>query len=239
MGLFKKKTVQEQLDLNELLPDRETVTKLKKQLTSVQTARSKMDSRLTEIESEVKAAIEAEETFTTEGKGIDGALSAITDFLKKKKEQPDPELLAEEIQHLNAWWHSYSVPILNQIYAEMKALFILQQERVTQLEETFETASNTAEIDEVYSLLTADCSELFTQFSSIARVKDAVTDKETYNTVNLKFPARNSVAHKQAVASSQGRSAALHQSRLQEATDAQALADGRESAVNPWLQARQ
>lgn len=238
MGLFKKKTVQEQIEIESLLPDKETVTRLKKQLTAVQTARSKMDDRLAEIEAEVKAAIEAEQTFTTEGKGIDGALTAINDFLKKKKEQPDPELLAEEIKYLNQWWSQYSVPILNQIYGEMKALFNLQQDRVTQLEDTFETAINTAEIDEVYSVLTADCSELFKQFSAIARVKDAVTDKETFNTVNLKLPERNSLNHKQAVAASQGRSAALHQSRLQEATDTQAKADGRELSVNPWLQGR-
>lgn len=235
MGLFKKKTVQEQIDLESLLPDKETVTRLKKQLTSVQTARSKMDSRLAEIEAEVKAAIELEATFTTEGKGYEGAFSAITDFLKKKKEQPDPELLAEEIKHLNAWWSQYSVPVLTEVQNELRTIYRQQQDNVIMIEETFETASNTVEIDEVHSLLTADYNALLGQLRNLAQIKDATTDKVTFYT-GLEQIRRNSISTKAAGRAEKERSNALHAARAQDAVNQQLISEGKAPVPNPWTQ---
>lgn len=52
MGIFNKKTVIEQIDVEPLKADVDTVSRLKKQMTSIQTARKEYESRIQELQNQ-------------------------------------------------------------------------------------------------------------------------------------------------------------------------------------------
>lgn len=236
MGIFTRKTVIEQIDVTPLKADVETVTRLKKQMTAIQTARQEYESRLKELQESVEKVTTAEETFTTEGMGFQGAYAAIQKLLKIKREEVDPLEVAKELQYLGQWWNEYAPSKLAEIERELNSLFAKQEEHLRAIEAEFETSSNTEEVDEVAEILLQDIRALYEQFLAISRVKDVVTNKETYGGyVNLKLPERRSIAQKEHEAARKKAHNALAAARSQESTNKIAEAQGRETVSNPWL----
>ncbi|KAF1302198.1 hypothetical protein [Candidatus Enterococcus willemsii] len=236
MGIFTRKTVLEQIDVEPLKADVDTVSRLKKQMTSIQTARKEYESRIQELQESVEKVTNAEETFTTEGMGFKGASAAIQELLKVKREEVDPLEVAQELQYLGQWWHDYAPAKLSEIERELNSLFRKQEEHLRAIEAEFETSSNTEEVDEVAEILLQDITALYEQFLAISRVKDVVTNRETYGSyVNLKLPERRSIAQKEAEAARLKASRVLAAARSQESTNKIAEAQGRETVNNPWL----
>lgn len=236
MGMFtKKQTVKEQIELDSLLPDKEKVTKLKKQLTAVETSRNKFEDRLHELKREADKH-EKTQDFTTKGHGIEGGLASIQRFMTSKKQLRSLEEIAEESYLMAKLWNEFATEKLQEIYTELSPLITIQASRIADVEEYFETAHNSNELDEVYSLLSEDLNELKAKFQGIAEIPNTITGKKTFER-KLPVMERNSLADKHKQAQRDAQSGYTHLSRLQEATDAQAIAEGREVSQNPTLQA--
>src|SRR5699024_8488194 len=133
-----------------------TVSKLKKQLTALESSRDKLNKRMQELQEQQEVTKFV--TVNPREKGIDGMLSDIRAVVRKKKEV-DPEAIEYEVAMLANWQETYFNEKLDAIKLEMNSLFDEQQEKIREVEQTFETKSNTAEIDAIVIEMQGDCQQ--------------------------------------------------------------------------------
>lgn len=189
MGLFKKKTVKEQIgNIKELQADAKELTAIKKQLTSTQTSISKAETRKASIMAELDSLKEATEQFTVTSLGIDAVLQNIQNLITKKNRNNSEDLIFE-YEQLDKWIAEYSTEKLSEIRERYLPLLEETEKNVELIQSTFETPSNTSEIDYIIAEVREPLEEIVEQFNSI--------NKDTGSRLTLKLPVRTSLAEKQ------------------------------------------
>src|SRR5699024_793269 len=199
MGLSKKKSIKEQLQMAEHVQDIETVSKLKKQLTSLENSRDKLYKRLHELQEQ--QVVTKFVTVNPKEKGIDGMLSDIRAVVRKKKEV-DFEAIEYEVAMLSDWQAEYFSEKFAEITPVTQQLFDEQQEKIREVEQTFETKSNTAEIDAVVIEMQGDCPSLANRLNDLFKMKSMKTN-EPLKSGGLLRPSRWSIAQSASFKASQ------------------------------------
>lgn len=232
MGIFNRKALVEQLDLESLRPDSEVVTEIDKKLSAMEDNYSKYYAKLTEI-AQQKAEISQEITPADSSSSFDDVLKKLTDFFSFRKSAKTVEQLEVEANFLQEWYKASTIAGLKDIYPQLDKALKTAKETMEQLENEYETAGNTSELDDLLPVVTGNLLELLNRFKALARTlkrdngqpvdpDGSHTIKINGQTVHASFytassiPARTSLADKQAATAEKARADALYAKRMQE-----------------------
>lgn len=182
MGLFdffsKKQAEAEKLTDPEYLKlDTETATRLKKRLTSLEGTVKEMKAHEAKLKQELQQA-EAikygkEEKPDYTGKGFEAFLSAVGEYSQSKAQAKTPEQVHTELKELERYKEQFLSEKLREIEVDLSKLKSQQTAKLRDIEDTFETAENTADIDELYSVIVAE-------YHSLNRRTEAISNYGHY-----------------------------------------------------------
>ncbi|MDT2743017.1 hypothetical protein [Enterococcus asini] len=182
MGLFdffnKKQAEAEKLTDPEYLKlDTEIATRLKKRLTSLEgtvldmkTHEAKLKQELQQAEA-IKYGKEEKPDYT--GKGFEAFLSAVGEYSQSKAQAKTPEQVHTELKELERYKEQFLSEKLREIEVDLSKLKSQQTAKLRDIEDTFETAENTADIDELYSVIVAE-------YHSLNRRTEAISNYGHY-----------------------------------------------------------
>ncbi|WP_122646981.1 hypothetical protein [Enterococcus mediterraneensis] len=232
MPLFKKKPLAEQLDLESLRPDSKVVAEIDKKLSTIETNYRKYQTKLTEI-AQQKAEIEQGISPADSSSSFDDVLKKLTDFFSFKKSAKTVEQLELEAAYLCEWHTASTVAGLKEVYPQLKTALTHAKETMEQLEQEYETAGNTSELDDLLPVVTGDLVSLLERFKAVLKtvkngygqsisIDSSETVKINGETVHVTFhfkdsiPVRKSLADKQLQAAAEATEEALHAKRMRE-----------------------
>lgn len=240
MSLFKKSTVKEQLldQYSTLLPDKDSIITVKKQITSVESTRDKIVSRWQELEEEYAAATSEDNSIQTENVGFEGFTKSVADYFKKRKQLRDPADLITETKATAQFQHDFMTAKLAELKPVISELSSQQLAKVRDIEESYETSKNTDEVDTVVNDLSQDVNSLIERYNDLCSKKDLSLSKGDKTVVissnTLQLIKRESLAEKQSMAATNAQDNLMHHLRAQKAVDDQAKAEGRPVAAVGW-----
>lgn len=236
MSLFRKSTVKEQLldQYSELLPNKDKVTQLKKQLTSIEHTREQIIEKWNTLKEEAEAAMNEDNSIQTKGVGFEGFVKNVESYFKQRKKQRDPEDILLETEATAKFEHDFMTAKLTEMKAEISVLSEQQLAKIRDIEQSFETSRNTSEVDTVVSDLTKDVNSLIERYNYLCSRKDlseSTADKTAaISTSTLEGIQRESLEYKQANAAEKAQGALIGHLRDQQAVDERMKVLGREPA---------
>lgn len=159
-SLFKKNvtplTVLEQLNKAALAPDKTALTKITAELDALEATEKDYQEKLTDLEKQYNYN-PAELAVDTAGLDFLAAVKTISGI---KTEKPvDKAAISKQIDVLKAWHVEYMQDHLLPLSKEIKAVTAEQQAKIAEVENTLETAENTAQVDEVFTYIIAGLAE--------------------------------------------------------------------------------
>ena len=177
MGLMdflskKQKEAEKLTDPEYLKLDNEIATRLKKRLTSLEGTVTEMKAHEAKLKQELQQA-EAfkygkEEKPDYTGKGFEAFLSAVGEYSQSKAQAKTPEQVHTELKELERYKQQFLSEKLREIEVDLSKLKSQQTAKLRDIEDTFETAENTADIDELYSVIVAEYHSLNRRTESIS-----------------------------------------------------------------------
>lgn len=231
--LKDKRPLKEQLDVDQLKPDAVVITEISKQLSEMEAAWKAYSDKKRELEAELEA-IKTPPVLETGGKTFDEVATVVQNFFTKQAAiKPVEQLEAEKAEYAK-WYTSFTVDHLQKLHPVLKAALKKAQDNLAAIEEEFETASNTAELDELFPLVTGDLLNLQQRFlklgATLINVNGQPVNFEGYSntvqladkTVNLSLatnyyvPKRQSLADRKAAAVSRQATEDAYAQRLHE-----------------------
>lgn len=178
MGLFdfftnKQAEAEKLTDPEYLKMDTELSTRVKKRLTSLEGTVKEMKSHEAKLKQELQQA-EAfkygrEEKPDYTGKGFAAFLTASAGFAEAKHTAKTQEQVRTEQQEFERYKEQFLSEKLREIEADLHKLKSQQTDKLRKSEDTFETAANTADIDELYGAITSDYHSLMYRTNAVAQ----------------------------------------------------------------------
>ena len=174
---LKRKTVKEQLDLEELKPSADSVSRLKKQLTYAEKQEAEYLKKVAELEAELAEILTPVEVSYI-GKGFEAISADISKLFEKRTDRTE-EQVKTELKLYGIWYRSKLGTDLNKMINEdMKQVVQEQKDKLKSIEETFETGKNGAEIDELLPIIKGELPSIAQRMYNLG---DTLLDTDKYS----------------------------------------------------------
>lgn len=159
----EKKKLIEQLDTEALAPDKEVMARIKKKMTYGRNVANEYLDKKKALQEEL-AAIDAHADPVSNGVKFDAGLEGFNDsvkvFLQRKHHERTKEEVREELALLDKWAKQYFPAFIKDVLVDFRTVKQEQQAKFDEIQRTMETATNTAEVDEVFTVITGEYPQL-------------------------------------------------------------------------------
>lgn len=158
-----KKRLIEQMDMAALVPDAEVMARIKKKMTHGSTTAHEYLDKKKALQEEL-AAIDAAGDPASNGVKLDAGFESFTAsvkaFLQNKYQKRTKNEVNEELVLLEKWAKQYFPAFLKEVLVDFSTVRREQQAKIDEIQRTMETATNTAEVDEVFEVIAGEYPEL-------------------------------------------------------------------------------
>ncbi|MGX7132874.1 hypothetical protein [Enterococcus songbeiensis] len=164
--LKDKRPLKDQLDINKLKPDAALLSEVDKENESLLKLWREYQAKQKALDEEL-AALAEEQKVPTEGDSLSAISDAVKNFfLTATKKRPAEQIEAEK-EALQTWYFEYVDARLASLHPKVMNLVKVAETNAAAVEENFETAANTAEVDEVFRLICGDLEKSTNLFWSL------------------------------------------------------------------------
>lgn len=210
----EKKKLIEQLDTEALAPDKEVMARIKKKMTHGSKVGNEYLDKKKALQEEL-AAIDAGADPAANGvkfdAGLEGFTASVQTFLQRKHHARSKEEVNEELALLDQWAKQYFPTFLKDVLVDFRTVKQEQQAKIDEIQRTMETATNTAEVDEVFTVIAGEYPQLLDKCRWYHSIKpSAVSFDLRSNSIK-----RTSLAVKEADAAAAAASSAVHARKMQ------------------------
>ena len=174
MGLFGAKKLIDQVDLEQLRPDQAQLELVTKALDTYLAQYNQYKKALSEVNGKLEEAAAYQEriALTTEdtSKTVESFWATLLNFTRFKgrnKNDYNTELLQKERQLLEQFWSNKQSAVAPELSRQLTSLVMIQQKKLNDFLEQYETLKNTDECSEVADAIIAPVNELTIKASAV------------------------------------------------------------------------
>ena len=179
MFSIKAKSIKEQIDIEELKPEKEGITRIKKRLTYAEEQEKQYQKRVKELEAELNEILTPVEVSYI-GKGFEAIFADISNLLEKKTDRTEVQVKTE-LKLYGIWYrHKLATDMKQIIEEDMKRIVKEQKSKLKSIEETFETDKNGSEIDELLPIIKGELPSLANRLQALG---ENLLDVEKYSVI--------------------------------------------------------